>query len=56
VAQDTVCFSPDPLSCIENASFIAVDSAKDIEKDQFSGLIGLSPLKLDSSSVPAFIN
>jgi hypothetical protein len=31
------------LSCIENASFIAVDQAKDIDNDKFSGIMGLSP-------------
>ena len=55
MAQDTVCFSSDSLSCIDNAEFIAVENAKDIDRDQFSGLIGLSPLKLESSKVPAFI-
>lgn len=55
VAQDSVCFTKDDFSCIESAQFIAVENAKDIDKDQFSGLIGLSPLKLETSSVPAFI-
>ena len=55
VASDNVCFTKDSFSCIEDAQFIAVEKARDIDKDQFSGLIGLSPLKLDGSSVPAFI-
>jgi hypothetical protein len=50
-----VCFSPDPLSCIENISFIAVDDASDIDKDKFSGLVGLSPTSLEKSNVPPFI-
>lgn len=33
VAEDTVCFSSDPLSCIESAQFIAVENAKDIDRD-----------------------
>ena len=33
VAQDSVCFTKDDFSCIENAQFIAVESARDIDKD-----------------------
>jgi len=51
-----VCFSSDKLSCIENASFIAVDSAKDIGRDRFSGIVGLSPFQGESSGLPSFIS
>lgn len=53
--MDNVCFTRESFSCIEDAQFIAVEKARDIDRDQFSGLIGLSPMKLDGSSVPAFI-
>tara|TARA_B110000305_G_C19174288_1_gene508855 strand:+ start:214 stop:537 length:324 start_codon:yes stop_codon:yes gene_type:complete len=43
VAQDTVCFTPEGLSCIEETTFVAVDTAADLEKDRFSGIVGLSP-------------
>jgi hypothetical protein len=33
----------DELSCIQDATFIAVDSAGGIGKDKFSGIVGLSP-------------
>ena len=56
VAQDTVCYSQDKLSCIENTSFIAVDHAADIEKDRFSGVAGLSPFQAESTGVPSFLS
>jgi hypothetical protein len=43
IAQETVCFSKDQLSCVSSASFIAVDQASEVGKDRFSGIIGLSP-------------
>ena len=43
VAQDTVCFTPDGLSCIENTIFVAVNTPSDLNKDTFSGIIGLLP-------------
>ena len=43
IAQETICFSKDNLSCISSASFIAVDQAADVGKDRFSGIVGLSP-------------
>ena len=43
IAQETVCFTNDGLSCIENVSLIAVDQASDVGADRFSGIVGLSP-------------
>lgn len=55
IAQETVCFTKDGLSCIENVSLIAVDQATDVSKDRFSGIVGLSPFQADASNMPAFI-
>lgn len=56
VAQDTVCFTPEGLSCIEDTTFVAVDTAADLEKDRFSGIVGLSPFQPDSANVPTFLS
>jgi len=45
----------DELSCIADATFIAVDNAGGIGKDKFSGIVGLSPFQAEASNVPAFI-
>jgi hypothetical protein len=55
IAQETICFAQNELSCISSASFIAVDQAADVSKDQFSGIIGLSPFQAEASNTPAFI-
>lgn len=33
VATDNVCFTKESYSCIEDTQFIAVEKAKDIDKD-----------------------
>ena len=44
ISTETICFAKnDDNSCIENASFIAVDKSRDTGRDRFSGLVGLSP-------------
>lgn len=44
------------LDCIENFSFIAVDSATDIQNDLFSGIVGLAPKDPDGSGqIPSFV-
>ena len=43
IAKDNICFTTTGLDCIDNVSFIAVDSATDIGKDKFSALVGLAP-------------
>jgi hypothetical protein len=39
---------------MDGVVFLNVDSASDIDKDQFSGIIGLSPMS-DLSRIPAFV-
>jgi hypothetical protein len=56
VSKDNICFvkeSADPNSCV-STTFLAVDQASDIDKDKFSGIIGLGP-KSDVARLPAFI-
>ena len=55
IAQETICMAKDELSCIQGATFIAVDSAGGVDKDKFSGIVGLSPFQAEASNVPAFI-
>jgi hypothetical protein len=55
IAQETICFSQNELTCISGASFIAVDQASDVGKDRFSGIVGLSPYQAEASNMPAFI-
>ena len=55
VSKDLVCFSEDSNTCINNAVFLAVDQATDIEKDAFSGVIGLGP-KSDVGRIPTFLD
>jgi hypothetical protein len=43
LARESICLTKTADSCIDKVSFIAVDHATDIEKDRFSGIIGLSP-------------
>lgn len=40
--------------CLHNGLFLAVKEATDIEKDKFSGIIGLGP-KSDVGRMPSFI-
>ena len=46
VSKDNICFTKDAKnqnSCVQGATFLAVKEATDIEKDKFSGIVGLSP-------------
>lgn len=55
VSKDNFCFiqGADRNACVAT-TFLAVNQATDIEKDKFSGIIGLGP-KSDVSRLPAFI-
>ena len=39
---------------MNHAQFLAVDEATDIDKDKFSGIIGLAP-QSDTGKLPAFV-
>jgi hypothetical protein len=52
VSKDTVCFAE--KQCLSGATFLAVDEASEIDKDRFSGIVGLSPLS-DVKRMPAFV-
>lgn len=55
VSKDKICFSDDPKkSCLSGATFLSVNEATDIEKDKFSGIIGLGP-KSDVGRMPSFV-
>jgi len=54
VAKDKICFSQESKQCLSGAIMLAVNEASDVEKDKFSGLVGLSPMS-DSGRVPAFV-
>lgn len=55
VSKDTICFGGAKDSpCIDGATFLAVDEASDIDKDKFSGIVGLGP-KSDQARMPAFV-
>jgi len=55
VSKDTICFGGAKDSpCIDGATFLAVDEATDIDKDKFSGIVGLGP-KSDQARMPAFV-
>lgn len=55
VSKDRICFSDDPkVSCLSGATFLSVNEATDIEKDKFSGIIGLGP-KSDVGRMPSFV-
>lgn len=55
VSKDRICFSSDPaMSCLSGATFLSVNEATDIEKDKFSGIIGLGP-KSDVGRMPSFV-
>lgn len=55
VGKDTFCFvkEAEPNSCV-GTIFLAVNQASDIDKDKFSGIIGMGP-KSDVARIPAFI-
>lgn len=56
LSQDQVCFSADDdKACLSGATFLAVNEATDIEKDKFSGIVGLSP-QSDLGNIPAFVD
>jgi len=56
VAQDSVCFTREDFTCISDTTFVAVDTAEDLDKDRFSGIVGLSPFNGDTSNVPTFLS
>lgn len=39
---------------MSGATFLAVDEASEIDKDRFSGIVGLSPMS-DVKRMPAFV-
>jgi hypothetical protein len=53
-SRDTICFSEDPKSCMNGINFLAVDEASDIDKDKFSGIVGLGPMS-DEKRLLSFI-
>ena len=53
-SKDKICFSEDPKSCMTGVNFLAVDEATDIDKDKFSGIVGLGPMS-DEKRMPSFI-
>lgn len=52
LSKDTVCFAD--KQCMSGATFLAVDEASEIDKDRFSGIVGLSPMS-DVKRMPAFV-
>ena len=54
VSKDKICFNQEGKNCLYGATMLAVNEATDVEKDKFSGLIGLGP-KSDVGRVPAFV-
>ena len=54
VSKDQICFSEDSKSCMSGVNFLAVDEATDIDKDKFSGIVGLGPMS-DEKRMPSFI-
>ena len=51
---DQVCFTQDTSSC-KSYNFLSVDGGHELQKDQFSGIIGLAPpSQEEKSTVPAF--
>lgn len=42
-AIDQVCFTSDKSVCLDNIQFLAVNTAEDIDRDEFSGIAGLAP-------------
>ena len=49
LARESICLTKTADSCIDKVNFIAVDKASDIDKDRFSGIIGLSPTQPDQN-------
>jgi hypothetical protein len=56
VSRDNICFTKDgnANSCVNGATFLAVKEATDIDKDKFSGIVGLGPMS-DIARMPAFL-
>ena len=57
VSKDLMCFTDTKDTkngCLHNGLFLAVKEATDIEKDKFSGIVGLGP-KSDVGRMPSFI-
>ena len=56
VSKDNFCFSQadDKKKCLNGAVFLAVNEASDIDKDKFSGIVGLGPAS-DVGRLPSFI-
>jgi len=54
VARDQVCFSGDKGGQCMATTLLAVQEATDIEKDKFSGIVGLGP-RSDVGRMPAFV-
>jgi len=55
MASDHVCFTQDIENCSQ-FSFLSVDSGSELQKDQFSGIVGLAPAsEEEKTTVPAFL-
>ena len=56
MSSDQICFGKKKASgtCMQGATMLAVDEATDVEKDKFSGIIGLGPAS-DVKRIPAFL-
>jgi hypothetical protein len=56
VSKDYFCFSEkdEKKHCLNGAVFLAVNEASDIDKDKFSGIVGLGPAS-DVGRLPSFI-
>ena len=56
VATDRVCFSQGDDHCMINLQFLAVDNGEDLDRDKFSGIIGLSPNKIGAKGLSGFLS
>jgi hypothetical protein len=56
VASDRVCFSAGDDHCMNNFNFLAVDNGDDLDRDKFSGIIGLSPNKVGAKGLQGFLS
>lgn len=55
MGKDQVCWSNDQENC-QYFKFLSVDGGNELQKDQFSGIIGLAPPSSEEkSTVPAFV-
>ena len=58
IAKEKICFTESSDLCMKQFGFLSVKHAQDIEGDQFSGVVGLSPgfyKSMDGSLLPSFV-